>query len=397
VNLSGLQRINQYGGHLAFAATVFAAFLSVLPNALLSATLAALTLVCSVYMLVGTYGFEQIARWQSLPLALAYFVFQLALSTFAFYLSRGSGLWLMALPLVAHAVMVLPRWGALLFCALLVGLTTLNFGLIGGWAAASQVLTSYPAAVAFVALFTQVARDEQKARAKGDQLAAELREANRKLREYAAQVEDLATTQERNRLAREIHDSLGHYLTVINMQLSAAKATLETHDASRLPTAVAAVGKAQQLAQDGLADVRRSVAALRASPTEARPLPEAIAALVETSRAAGLATTYTVQGVVRPLSAPAELTLYRAAQEGLTNIRKHAQATQATLDLIYQADGTTLLVLNDNGVGATSASSGFGLVGLRERAQLLGGAVRTHSPPGAGFRLEVELPGQEMA
>jgi signal transduction histidine kinase len=153
------------------------------------------------------------------------------------------------------------------------------------------------------------------------------------------------------------------------------------------------LGKAQQVAHAGLQDIRRSVAALRASPLHNRPLTEAIGQLASESQAAGLATEVAVLGQVRALSPQVELTLYRAAQEGLTNCRKHSQAACARVLLDFQKEQLVQLVVTDAGVGATDTTQGFGLLGLRERAQLLGGQVRVRTAPGQGFALEVEVPG----
>ena len=142
-----------------------------------------------------------------------------------------------------------------------------------------------------------------------------------------------------------------------------------------------------------MTDVRRSVAALHALPTENRPLAEALAGLAEECRASGIAIDLTISGTPRQIGPQAELTLYRAAQEGLTNVRKHAQAERATVALDYGADNLVRVVIEDDGVGANDANSGFGLLGVRERAQILGGAVRTTTSRGRGFKLEVELPG----
>jgi signal transduction histidine kinase len=245
------------------------------------------------------------------------------------------------------------------------------------------------AGIMFVGVFTHFALSERAARAEVERLAAEQRAANQKLREYAAQVEELATTKERNRVAREIHDSLGHYLTVINVQLEAAQVLL----ASDPVRATAALRQAQSLTQEGLADVRRSVAAIRAAPTGDRPLPEAVAELAEECRAAGIVTQLDVRGAPRALSLQTDLTLYRAAQEALTNVRKHARASRADLTLDYAAGDRVRLVVQDNGVGSAAPDGGFGLLGLRERAQLVGGTVQIHTEPGQGFRLEVGAPG----
>src|SRR5262249_32785831 len=227
--------------------------------------------------------------------------------------------------------------------------------------------------IVFVAVFTRVAASERDAR-------NALAEANQLLRDHATQVEELATTKERNRLAREIHDSVGHYLTVVNVQIGAARTVLD-QDRTR---ALEHLSKAQSLTQEGLAEVRHSVAALRASPTESRPLPEALTLLVDQWRAAGLNANVHVSGAVRPLTPRANLTLYRAGQEALTNVAKHANATTVDVRLNY-GDDRIRLTIKDNGVGANNSEGGFGLFGIRERVQLLNGTVRVSTDAGKGF------------
>ena len=196
------------------------------------------------------------------------------------------------------------------------------------------------------------------------------RESRQQLRRYAAEAEELATTRERNRIAREIHDSVGHYLTVVNVQIEAARAT---HSPEHLD-------RAQELARQGLAELRRSVAMLRAN--EQRPLVIALKELVD---------ELVVEGTPRPLTPAVEFTLFRAAQEAITNVARHANATKSTCTLRY-GDSDVALVVADDGVGATSTDGGFGLVGLRERAMLVGGTVDIATAPGRGFTLEVHVP-----
>ncbi len=215
-----------------------------------------------------------------------------------------------------------------------------------------------------------------------------LDEINRKLTEYAEQAEELATVKERNRLAREIHDNIGHYLTAVNMQIEAALAVMESDQ----PRAITSLTKAQALTKEGLGEVRRSIAALRAAPTEDRPLHEAITLLVEEGRAAGLDIQYHVEGQIRPCSAQVEMALYRIAQEGMTNIRKHARATRAALELRYEENQRVSLNMRDNGVGSTQTEAGFGLVGIQERIKLLGGSLKIDTAEGQGFSLQVEVP-----
>jgi len=249
------------------------------------------------------------------------------------------------------------------------------------WVDAIAIAVIYGTGIVFVVVFTRVAASERDAR-------TALAEANRLLRDHAAQVEELATTKERNRLAREIHDSLGHYLTVVNVQIGAAQAIIEQDR----PRALDHLSNAQALTQEGLAEVRHSVAALRASPTESRPLPEALARLAEQWNAAGLRTRFAVAGTARSLTPQVNLTLYRAAQEALTNVGKHAHATNVDLHLDYRDEDSVHLSVKDDGVGSDNSEGGFGLLGVRERVQQLSGAVRVRTDSGKGFALEVELP-----
>jgi signal transduction histidine kinase len=253
----------------------------------------------------------------------------------------------------------------------------------------------FACALAFVLLFTELTMRSQLARLEVERLAGELGEANQRLREYAAQAEELARTRERNRLAREIHDSLGHYLTVVNVQLEAARALLESRGWQKTaPELNTALEKAQALTRDGLADVRRSVAALRSNPIGDKPLLDAVNALAEELREAGLVTTLEFEGDASRLTPQVETALYRTVQEALTNIRKHARASQVNIQLVVGARTVTVEV-RDNGVGLaeeTAEENKFGLLGLRERAELLHGVFEVGAAPEGGVRLALELP-----
>ncbi len=290
----------------------------------------------------------------------------------------GVGATLLVMVLVSQSVLLLPLPAAGLVVVLLpffhVGMTLVD-GLANG-------LPLFGAAV-FTAVVTELLRRERRAR---EDLAA----AHGRLREYAAQAEELATTQERNRLARDIHDGLGHHLTVVQMQVQAARAVL----AADPEKADAVLAKAQQQATEALAEVRRSVAALREVRTPA-PLSEALKELAEETSAAGVPTRLEIEGTVRPLPPEAEEALYRAAQEGLTNVRKHAAAESARVVLDYDHPATVRLEVRDDGRGlvADVAGAGFGLLGLTERAARLGGRLDVSSDKGQGTTLLVEVPG----
>lgn len=320
-----------------------------------------------------------------------YFVVQLALFTLSIYLAGTvNGVWLIAMPLVGTAVGRFSLWGQLAVSVYI--MVALAWGPVAqaGWQAGFSLTLSVLPAVIFVALFVKLLVREEEAHGQAEQLARDLEAANRQLSAYATQAEELAISKERNRLAREIHDSLGHYLTVINVQLQAALTVLDD-DRQR---AVTAVETAQQLTQEGLASVRQSVSALRESPLGDKLLTEAIEALVQETHRAGIVVETELLGQPRRLEPAAELALYRTVQEGLTNTRKHSRASRVDLTLDYGDPDRVVLAIKDNGVGAASTDNGgFGLVGVRERVQLLGGSVAIKTEPGQGFQLIIQVPG----
>jgi signal transduction histidine kinase len=376
------------GGDLAFLIVVVASYISaatalVHSQRRLSAwELAVLVDAGGAYLLVGTYGFALCRRAGTRGAATTYFVAQLLLAATLIWLRGSAGeLSLILLPLAGQSALVLPPAWMGAVCFLTYVTLVLPLILRSRWVDAVAVALTYGTGIVFVVVFTRLAASERGAR-------AELEEANQRLREHAAQIEELATTKERNRLAREIHDSLGHYLTVVNVQIGAARAVFAQDRARSLDH----LSKAQGLTKEGLAEVRRSVAALRASPTESRPLPEALEKLVEQWEATGARASLEIKGTPRLLTPQTELTFYRAAQEALTNVGKHARASRVALTLDYTEGAKVRLRVEDDGAGGGDVDRGFGLLGIRERAQLLGGAIRVSTKAGEGFRLEVELP-----
>lgn len=323
----------------------------------------------------------------------AAFVLQLAIASGIFYLYSRAGTfsmqWLILMPLIALARMLLPILGVLAVAVAALGIAGAHLYSLSGWRAVPGFAGGMATALVFVIFFVQVAMRENAARAESERLSAELADANRRLAAYAVEVEELATTRERTRVAREIHDSLGHVLTAINVQIEAAQAIV-----GRDPDKAAeAVRAAQTLAQEGLQEVRRSVATLRSSPLENRSLDQALKELTEHSIGAGTPTDFEVFGPPRQLSPQAELTLFRSAQEGLTNVRKHASARHASLVLDYGDTSTVRLIVEDDGKGSQDPSGGFGLEGVRERVRQLEGSLRIASGDGGGMKLEIEVPG----
>ena len=349
-----------------------------------------------VYLLVGIYGTEFYARTGS-PFALAvFYAVEIPLAGLIVYWTAGFFLaGLIMLPLASLSVQVLPRRWMLIICAVLIIALAASYGLHGGLEAALLAGIGYLAAIVFVVFITQMAMREWKARAEAERLAVELAAANRKLREYAAQAEMLAVTQERARLAHEIHDTLGHTLTALDVQLE----LLIRLPPSQTEQRQQAAEEARALVREGLTDMRRAVQALRPAALETFSLPEAIAGLVaDFEQATHIHTAWQVKGEVAPLPLCLALPLYRAAQEALTNIRRHAtEAQQVTVQLRYDPEEVVLSVEND-GVPPSPApvvereGGGHGLRGLRERAEALGGEFSARPDETGGFRLEMRLP-----
>jgi len=333
------------------------------------------------FLVMGTVGFSYCRQKGPFGSAI-YFAVQLSLAG-VLILLRGHAveLPLILLPLAGQSALLLRFRAMLLICALIYIILVTPLLLSGDWVEAIVVALVHGTGIVFVVVFTRVAVSERDAR-------RSLSEANLRLREHAAQIEELATTKERNRLAREIHDSLGHYLTVVNVQIEAARAIFP-HDSDR---ALKHLAQAQSLTQEGLAEVRRSVAALRASSLANLPLTSSLTKLVEQWNTVDLQVELKVTGTVRRLSPAAELTLYRTAQEALTNVGKHAGASKVDLWLNYGDDEIIVLKVKDDGRGTENTEEGFGLLGIRERIHALKGKVKIRTAPGDGFGLEVEVP-----
>jgi signal transduction histidine kinase len=211
-----------------------------------------------------------------------------------------------------------------------------------------------------------------------------------------AQAQETAVLRERQRLAREIHDTLAQGFTSIVMHLEAAEQALPTDEQITLRH----LDQARSTARDSLAQARRVVDDLRPELLESTPFDQAIARVVEQWAAhSGVAAEFKVTGEIRPLHPQVEVTLLRSCQEALANIRKHAQATTVCVTLSYLGD-TIILDVEDNGVGLAQpaatpdglTSGGFGLVAMRERVAQLGGELFVESEPGEGTTLSISLP-----
>ncbi|MCZ6528940.1 MAG: GAF domain-containing sensor histidine kinase [Chloroflexi bacterium] len=203
----------------------------------------------------------------------------------------------------------------------------------------------------------------------------------------------LGAVEERNRLARDIHDTLAQGLTAISLQLETAEAILdERGDREEIRDTV---HQALDLARQNLEEARRSVQDLRAAPLEGRNLSEALADLVaEVQAAGGVEIDYNVTGGGRPFPPRLESGLYRIAQEAINNLVRHSDASHASVILTSTPQLVDLTIEDDgSGFEVDSLPEGhFGLQGMQERARLLGGTLGLQSELGSGTRIEVRVP-----
>ncbi len=266
--------------------------------------------------------------------------------------------------------------------------------------------------VVLVGLFVLLGQksEEQNQARKG--MIAELAEANQRLEQIMAentglqaqllsQAREAGAGDERQRMAREIHDTLAQGLTGIITQLEAAQQT--GSDAARGRR----IGNATRLARDSLAEARRSVQALRPQALEGSRLPEALAGEVARwSATSGVTAETEITGEARALHPEVEVTVLRVAQEALANVAKHAGASRAGVTLSYMEDVVTLDV-RDDGVGFAAPANGdraavgeagdgkaggFGLIAMRQRVNRLAGQLEIESEPGAGTAVSASLP-----
>jgi signal transduction histidine kinase len=234
-----------------------------------------------------------------------------------------------------------------------------------------------------------MALTEKSEREKLELLANELSDANQHLSQYAEQVRQLSVTEERNRLAREIHDGLGHHLTTINMQLSAAEVIVQkdSEKAKRM------LKDAQKLTTEALVDVRNSVYALRSDEYGTYNITDRIERLVKDSSSDIRVIEFEVIGLPREISPQVDLTVFRTAQETINNAQKYSSASRVRLTLDFSNENVITFRTVDNGIGTDKIEDGFGLLGIKERVRLLNGDFLVNSSAGEGFTIQITLPG----
>ena len=223
-----------------------------------------------------------------------------------------------------------------------------------------------------------------------DRIRMRNQELTRELENYAANSTSLAKQEERNRISRDLHDRLGHYLVAVNIQLQKAAAYREINPAE----SDQAVQQAQQATAEAIRELRQTLGNLREmdAPTDFRA---ELQKLIDGVQQNGLPVTLTIQGSEENYSDLVRLTLRQAVQEGLTNVEKHARASQVQLTLNFGRRWVNL-TLQDDGVGflpeQLDETSRYGLSGLRERVSLVRGSLKIESRVGKGTKLKISIP-----
>ncbi len=224
---------------------------------------------------------------------------------------------------------------------------------------------------------------------------AELAHRADQLAEERDRTAEQAVTEERVRIARELHDVVAHHVSVMGVQAAAARHVLD-RDRDR---AVMALNEVEESARQAVSELHRLVGLLRSDgePGDDAPQPtlESLPALIASMRNAGLDVDLRVVGRPRPLPSAVQLSAYRIVQEALTNVMRHAPGAQATIVLSHLQDALKIEVVNGpsaHGQRGEGPGGGRGLVGMRERAAILGGHIE-HGPANrGGYRIAASLP-----
>jgi signal transduction histidine kinase len=295
----------------------------------------------------------------------------------------------------------LPLRPALAFTTLLAGSWLTVLILLGaGPEVMASIVGGLMIGLTFTITLSQVLYRYSEQTERANHLLDQLQAANAELVAARQREKEMAITEERVRVARDLHDGLGHHLTALSIQLQAVEKLVKTQP----DMAAEAAHNARSAVQAALKEVRQSVASLREAPADIQDLPQAIARLVQdAANHTGLQTHFEQQGEAPDISTAAAMTLFRAAQESLTNVQKHAsEATRIDVQLVFQA-GSIRLSIQDDGSHPDAClpedtplgtGRGFGLAGLRERVHLLGGTLECGPAPQGGFRVALTIPVQ---
>lgn len=379
-------------GDLAFAVVVLASYFAMF-SALNEADLWQLLIMVFLgigYITIGIYGYNFISNKDSFYWSILYFLIQIPIGSVIVFLGKGAGFSaILLLPLAGQAVVLAPGYRLYLVNLMIVlgyvwSVRQYSGNLENVWSSLPTIL----AGLIYIMVFTQMAIDEERSKKEVERLVLELEEVNEKLRSYANEVEQLTVIKERNRIAREIHDGLGHYLTTIHMQLQAAQAIIDEEPLK----AKDSIEKARSQSQMALIDVRRSISTLRYDQTENETIRDALDRTIRPCDWIGIRSHLEIIGSEKELDSSIRSTIYRIVQETVNNTCKYSKAENYQCKLDFSDEKKIMLQISDDGLGMNEFRSGYGLLGLKERIELLRGSLKINTSPQIGFRIEIELP-----
>jgi signal transduction histidine kinase len=278
------------------------------------------------------------------------------------------------------------RWGAIAAAAG-VALSSLLMQVLGEGASLVSPTIIMPAVFAAASVFAGEAAHNR------SRYLAEVRERMRRTEADREIETQRRLTEERLRIARELHDIMAHTITVITVQTGEAQDALDRHPEQTRE----ALKNIREASREAMSELMATVGVLRQSgePEASRkPAPRLsdLPELVQTAGGGSLRTALEVEGEVQPLAPAIELTAYRIVQESLTNVIRHAQASRATVVLRYEPSVFTVQVDDDGRGAAVSPAGGHGVTGMRERAEALGGRLAAGPRAGGGYRVRAALP-----
>ncbi|HEX2944349.1 MAG TPA: histidine kinase N-terminal 7TM domain-containing protein [Clostridia bacterium] len=218
----------------------------------------------------------------------------------------------------------------------------------------------------------------------------QLVDKNEQLKQYAATAEELAIVKERQRFSRDVHDTLGHTMTVLITQLKVA----EILCSSNIEAAKAKISETIRIAKDGLNELRKSIMGIAPGKLSDNNVEASILRLINDFKTTGMKIDVTVNGLLDMLSEDKVQALYRLCQEALTNSLRHGRATHVDI-VMNSADDKLKVLIKDNGIGCKYIKQGFGLKGMEQRITSFGGTIHYGSDGENGFNIFVELPGSE--
>jgi NarL family two-component system sensor histidine kinase YdfH len=295
---------------------------------------------------------------------------------------------------VETVALLLPAWQAMvLSAALYYGLMALNWTLIWGLQAAVSLIPVVALVLGGLLTYALALAREYRNRQKAQEMVRQLETTQRQLEEYAEQVEELTISHERQRMAREMHDTLAQGLAGVIMQLEAADSHLESN---RSTEARVTIQQAMRSARQTLHEARRAIQALRSAALEKEDLNVVLGAEVaEFEATSGVAADFVLEGEPGPIGPDVAQHVLRILQESLRNVGRHAQARHVQVRLV-QSGPKLELVVQDDGQGfdveaAMRQTECFGLQGMHERAGRLGAVLRVESAPQEGTTLLLSL------